>query len=58
MLAEPKVLILDEPTSGLDPLGINLIHRIVTSLATSGCAVVLSTHHLRRSPRTRTRSAS
>ncbi|WP_425145876.1 ABC transporter ATP-binding protein [Deinococcus sp.] len=47
MLAEPKVLILDEPTSGLDPLGINLIHRIVTSLATSGCAVILSTHHLR-----------
>lgn len=47
MLAEPKVLILDEPTSGLDPLGIGLIHRIVTSLATSGCAVILSTHHLR-----------
>ncbi|WP_189089297.1 ABC transporter ATP-binding protein [Deinococcus ruber] len=47
ILADPKVLILDEPTSGLDPLGINLIHRIVTSLATSGCAVILSTHHLR-----------
>lgn len=47
ILADPKVLILDEPTSGLDPLGIGLIHRIVTSLATSGCAVILSTHHLR-----------
>ncbi|ADV66398.1 ABC transporter ATP-binding protein [Deinococcus maricopensis] len=47
MLADPKVLVLDEPTTGLDPLGIGLIHRIVTSLATSGCAVVLSTHHLR-----------
>ena len=47
ILTDPKVLILDEPTSGLDPLGIGLIHRIVTSLATSGCAVVLSTHHLR-----------
>lgn len=47
ILADPKVLILDEPTSGLDPLGINLIHRIVTSVAASGCAVVLSTHHLR-----------
>lgn len=47
ILAEPKVLILDEPTSGLDPLGIGLIHRIVTSMATSGCAVILSTHHLR-----------
>ncbi|GGM00719.1 ABC transporter ATP-binding protein [Deinococcus aerophilus] len=47
ILTEPKVLILDEPTSGLDPLGIGLIHRIVTSLATGGCAVILSTHHLR-----------
>lgn len=47
ILADPKVLILDEPTSGLDPLGIGLIHRIVTSLATSGCAVILSSHHLR-----------
>lgn len=47
MLADPKVLILDEPTSGLDPLGIGLIHRIVTSLASNGCAVILSTHHLR-----------
>lgn len=46
ILVEPKVLILDEPTSGLDPLGIGLIHRIVTSMATSGCAVILSTHHL------------
>jgi ABC-2 type transport system ATP-binding protein len=47
ILAEPRVLILDEPTSGLDPLGIGLIHRIVTGLATGGCAVILSTHHLR-----------
>lgn len=47
ILADPKVLVLDEPTSGLDPMGIGLIHRIVTGLATSGCAVILSTHHLR-----------
>lgn len=47
MLTNPKVMVLDEPTSGLDPLGIGLIHRIVTSLASSGCAVILSTHHLR-----------
>ncbi|MGI8748135.1 MAG: ABC transporter ATP-binding protein, partial [Deinococcus sp.] len=47
MLADPQVLILDEPNSGLDALGINLIHRIVTELAEGGCAVVLSTHHLR-----------
>lgn len=47
ILARPSVLILDEPTSGLDALGIGLIHRIVTDLAAQGCAVVLSTHHLR-----------
>ncbi|ABF46106.1 MULTISPECIES: ABC transporter ATP-binding protein [Deinococcus] len=47
ILAHPRVLILDEPTSGLDALGIGLIHRIVTELAAGGCAVVLSTHHLR-----------
>ena len=47
ILADPRVLILDEPTSGLDPLGIGLIHRIVTGMAAGGCAVILSTHHLR-----------
>ncbi|WP_245808497.1 ABC transporter ATP-binding protein [Deinococcus hopiensis] len=47
ILASPRVLILDEPTSGLDALGIGLIHQIVTDLAEQGCAVVLSTHHLR-----------
>ncbi|KEF34319.1 ABC transporter ATP-binding protein [Deinococcus sp. RL] len=47
ILARPRVLILDEPTSGLDALGIGLIHRIVTDLAAEGCAVLLSTHHLR-----------
>lgn len=47
ILDRPQVLILDEPTSGLDALGIGLIHRIVTDLAAEGCAVILSTHHLR-----------
>jgi len=47
ILARPRVLILDEPTSGLDALGIGLIHQIVTDLAGEGCAVILSTHHLR-----------
>jgi ABC-2 type transport system ATP-binding protein len=46
ILANPKVLILDEPTSGLDPLGIGLIHRILSSMASSGTATILSTHHL------------
>lgn len=47
ILGRPALLMLDEPTSGLDPLGIGLIHRIVTDLAQAGSAVVLSTHHLR-----------
>jgi ABC-2 type transport system ATP-binding protein len=47
VLTNPQILILDEPTSGLDPLGINLVHRILSTLAASGCAVILSTHHLR-----------
>lgn len=47
IMAHPKVLILDEPTSGLDAVGIGLIHRIITGMSRSGCAVILSTHHLR-----------
>jgi ABC-2 type transport system ATP-binding protein len=47
ILADPDVLILDEPTSGLDPLGIGLIHRILSSMAAAGKSVILSTHHLR-----------
>jgi ABC-2 type transport system ATP-binding protein len=47
MLTNPKVLILDEPTSGLDPLGIGLVHRVLSSMAAAGTAVILSTHHLR-----------
>ncbi|MBB6099942.1 ABC-2 type transport system ATP-binding protein [Deinobacterium chartae] len=47
ILTDPKILILDEPTSGLDPLGIGLIHRIISSMAAAGTAVMLSTHHLR-----------
>jgi ABC-2 type transport system ATP-binding protein len=47
ILTNPKVLILDEPTSGLDPLGIGLVHRVLSSMAAAGTAVILSTHHLR-----------
>ena len=47
ILTDPDILILDEPTSGLDPLGIGLIHRILSSMAASGKSVILSTHHLR-----------
>ncbi len=47
ILTNPRVLVLDEPTSGLDPLGINLVHRVLSNMAASGTAVILSTHHLR-----------
>ncbi len=47
ILGNPRVLILDEPTSGLDPLGIGLVHRVLSSMAAAGTAVILSTHHLR-----------
>ena len=47
ILNNPRVLILDEPTSGLDPLGIGLVHRVLSSMAAGGTAVILSTHHLR-----------
>ena len=47
ILGNPRVLILDEPTSGLDPLGIGLVHRVLSSMASGGTAVILSTHHLR-----------
>ncbi|HEX2864030.1 MAG TPA: ABC transporter ATP-binding protein [Deinococcales bacterium] len=47
ILGNPRVLILDEPTSGLDPLGIGLVHRVLSTMAAGGTAVVLSTHHLR-----------
>ena len=47
IIANPRVLILDEPTSGLDPLGIGLVHRVLSSMAAAGTAVILSTHHLR-----------
>ncbi len=47
ILTNPRVLVLDEPTSGLDPLGINLVHRVLSGMAATGTAVILSTHHLR-----------
>ncbi|MFN3265495.1 MAG: ABC transporter ATP-binding protein [Deinococcales bacterium] len=47
VLTNPRVLVLDEPTSGLDPLGINLVHRVLSGMAATGTAVILSTHHLR-----------
>lgn len=46
MLTRPEVLILDEPASGMDPLSLHLVHAVLRDAASSGAAVLLSTHHL------------
>jgi ABC-2 type transport system ATP-binding protein len=46
MVARPDLLFLDEPSSGLDPHGREVMNGIVRQLATSGVAVVLTTHQL------------
>jgi ABC-2 type transport system ATP-binding protein len=38
--------VLDEPANGLDPAGARLVHRVLTALAASGTAVVLSSHRM------------
>jgi len=46
MLTRPEVLILDEPASGMDPLSLHLVHAVLREAASTGTAVLLSTHHL------------
>ena len=46
LLTEPRLLILDEPANGLDPVGTRHVHRVLTTLATSGTSVVLSSHRM------------
>jgi ABC-2 type transport system ATP-binding protein len=46
LLTKPHVLILDEPASGMDPLSLHLVHRVLRDAASTGSAVLLSTHHL------------
>ena len=42
----PAALVLDEPTSALDPRGVVIVRELVRELAGSGCAVLVSSHHL------------
>lgn len=42
---KPKLVILDEPDSGIDALSIDNIVNVIRTLARSGSAVLLITHH-------------
>jgi ABC-2 type transport system ATP-binding protein len=46
LLTMPRLLVLDEPTNGLDPAGKNDVHRVLSSLAADGTAVMLSSHRM------------
>jgi len=46
LLTRPRLLVLDEPANGLDPAGSRHVHRVLTGLAASGTAVVLSSHRM------------
>ena len=41
MLTSPRILILDEPTRGIDVAAKADIHRLISSLAAHGAAVVM-----------------
>nr|WSW67894.1 ABC transporter ATP-binding protein [Streptomyces sp. NBC_00995] len=44
LLGDPATLILDEPVNGLDPEGVLWIRTLLTSLATQGRTVLVSSH--------------
>ena len=46
LVGSPRCLILDEPGIGLDPEGTVWLRDLLQSLATDGCAILLSTHDL------------
>ncbi|MFD1056076.1 ABC transporter ATP-binding protein [Terrabacter terrigena] len=46
LLTRPRLLVLDEPANGLDPAGKNHVHGVITGLAATGTAVVMSSHRM------------
>jgi heme exporter protein A len=48
LIHEPELLLLDEPFSGLDPQAATALEERLTTLATAGHAIVLTTHDVER----------
>src|SRR3954454_5768096 len=46
ILHEPAILFLDEPTGGVDPLSRRQFWRLIDALASSGVAILVTTHYL------------
>lgn len=46
LVGDPKLLLLDEPTSGLDPISRQRFYDLISEIADSGTAVLLSSHGL------------
>jgi ABC-2 type transport system ATP-binding protein len=46
LIGRPTVVFLDEPTTGLDPRSRQTMWDVITGLATSGAAVLLTTQYL------------
>jgi ABC-2 type transport system ATP-binding protein len=46
LLTRPRLLVLDEPANGLDPAGTRHVHKVITGLAATGVAVILSSHRM------------
>jgi ABC-2 type transport system ATP-binding protein len=46
ILHDPQVLVLDEPLNGLDPVGRRDMVNLITTLASEGCCVLVSSHIL------------
>jgi ABC-2 type transport system ATP-binding protein len=46
LVHDPVALVLDEPFAGLDPLGVDALAEVIRELASSGVAVLFSSHQL------------
>ncbi len=46
LIHEPEILFLDEPTSGIDPLARRLFWQQITSLASKGTTIIITTHFM------------